>query len=153
MLSMNLNNRLAALLSDPFEIVRRDFERAVAGSGNAGTVAGLAAPLTLWEDENNVVLEIDAPGISRDELDLTFENGTLTIRGERKTTECAGKCWHDERRYGTFERTVTLGDTLDANSVDASLADGVLRISLAKKPEAKPHKITVKSHNAAGEAN
>ena len=143
MYSTSLNNRLAALLSNPFETARREFERA---NGHEQT---LAAPLGLWEDEHKVVLEIDAPGISRENLDLTFENGTLVIRGERKTPESEAKCWHDERRYGTFERTVRLGDTLDTNSAEAALVDGVLQITLAKKPEAKPHKITVKP---AGEA-
>ena len=144
MLSMNLNNRLAAMLADPFEAVRRDFERGVAETGNGRNAnQGWTAPVALWEDEQHVIVEIDAPGITREDLDLTFENGTLTIRGERKVPESAGKCWHNERPYGKFQRTIKLGDTLDPGSADANLIDGVLRITLAKKPEAKPQKIAV----------
>ena len=144
-MSTTINNRLAALLSDPFETVLNQCGREWANAGNVRNVfASRPAPMTLWEDESGVHIEMDIPGITHDDLELTVENGNLFIRGERKRPEREGECRHDERRFGEFERVITLADTIDTTSIDAELNDGVLSISLAKKPEAQPHRIAVK---------
>ena len=144
-MSMTINNRLAALLADPFDSVLEKCGRELGGGGNVRRMfAQRPIPLTLWEDEHGIQLEMDVPGLKQDDLELTVENGQLTIRGERKSPACEGECRHDERRFGAFERVVTLADTIDTGSIEAVLEDGVLSIALSKKPEAQPHRVEVK---------
>ena len=102
------------------------------------------APVTMWEDSEKVYLELDVPGVSRESVDLTVHDGVLQISGERKAPEGERQYWANERQYGTFGRTITLPKDIDADNVDARLADGVLQIVLSKRPDAQPKKITLK---------
>jgi len=141
-----VNSRWGTLLSDPFEAVRREFARDF-GLANGTGIAPEArryGALSLWEDDQKVYIEIDVPGMQLEDLNLTMEAGQLWIRGERKFTQHDEKCWYDERFYGNFQRAVSLQDTIDPNSIDASLSDGVLSITLTKKPEYQPHRVAVK---------
>jgi HSP20 family protein len=97
-----------------------------------------------------VVLKLEVPGIRSEDLDIRVEGRTLTVRGERKfESEEKEENFHRiERRYGSFTRSFTLPATVDTDSIDARSADGVLTISLSKKPEAKPKQITVKAGSA-----
>jgi HSP20 family protein len=140
-----LSNRWATLLSDPFEAVRREFDRDF--NQNAGAVARPFAPLALFEDDGHVYIRVDLPGLNREDLDLTVENDKLWIRGERKPSGHEGTCSYDERAYGRFERVVRLSDTVETGSIEASLEDGVLHITLGKKPEAQPRRIEINSRN------
>uniref|UniRef100_A0A7C2NW22 Hsp20/alpha crystallin family protein n=1 Tax=Schlesneria paludicola TaxID=360056 RepID=A0A7C2NW22_9PLAN len=142
-----VTNRWGTLLSDPFEAVRREFARDLGfgGSGNGiGQESRRYGALSLWEDDEKVYIEIDVPGLQLEDLNLTMEGGQLWIRGERRMAQHDEKCWYDERFYGGFQRAVSLQDTVDPNSIDASLSDGVLSITLTKKPEYQPHRVTVK---------
>jgi HSP20 family protein len=82
-------------------------------------------------------------------LTITMDAGQLWIRGERKFTHSEQKRWYDERFYGNFERAIALPDTVDPSAVEASLSDGVLAITVGKKPECQPYRVTIKS---AGES-
>lgn len=144
-MSTTINNRLAALLADPFESMLNQCSRESAGAVR-NVLTPRPAPMTLWEDEQGVQIEVDVPGLTHEQLDLTVENGKLTIRGERKQPEREANLKHDERRFGEFERVVTLPETIDTASIEAELNDGVLSISLKKKPEAQPHRVAVKYH-------
>jgi len=140
-----LQNRLASSWSSPFDAVFREFGRDFNGNGNGFSVPHRRFPdVSLWEDEGQVYVEVDVPGLRQDDLELSVEDGKLWIRGERTMPRHEQKCWYDERRYGQFERAVILSDVVNPNSIDATLADGVLSITLAKKPEHQPHRIKIK---------
>ena len=124
--------------------VDRVFEELSGGNGKAAELA-TSAPVTLWDDEKHVYLEVDVPGFQDGDIDLTMQDGRLWIRGERKAPQRQGKCWYNERRYGRFERVISMSDTVDPNSVEAELANGVLYITLSKKPEAQAHRIQITS--------
>jgi HSP20 family protein len=143
-----LNARWGTLLSDPFEAVRREIESQFNGNGHARPTRNefhRYGALSCWEDEGHYFLQMDVPGLKIEDLEVSLEKGQLTIRGERKGPEHGQKTWYDERAYGSFQRTVMLTEAVDAGSIDASLADGMLSITVAKRPEAKPQKITVKT--------
>ena len=98
------------------------------------------------EDEDHVILTAEVPGMSPDDLDVTVDNGILTIRGEKKgeaTSEKAG--YHRiERRYGQFERRVRLPDYVDVEKIAASYKDGVLKLEMPKSEAAKARSIQIK---------
>src|SRR5438477_12472590 len=109
------------------------------------TTAAFVPPVDIYEDEHNITLKIEVPGIDQKDIDLRLENNTLTVRGERKfEKEEKEENFHRvERRYGSFFRAFTLPNTLDPESVKADYDNGVLKIMLAKKAEAKPKQIKV----------
>jgi HSP20 family protein len=102
-------------------------------------------PVDVYEDEHNITLKLEVPGIDQKDLDIRIENNTLTVRGERKLEkEEKQENFHRiERRYGSFVRNFQLPTTLDAEKVNANYDNGVLKITLAKKAEAKPKQIQV----------
>ena len=109
------------------------------------TTAGFVPPVDIYEDEHSVSLKLEVPGIEEKDLDVRVENNTLTVRGERKfEREEKEENFHRiERRYGSFARSFTLPQTVDAEKVEANYVNGVLQIRLAKKAEAKPKQIKV----------
>ena len=118
--------------------------------GNQGREEALsntafAPPVDVYEDEHNVTLKIEVPGIDEKDIDVRIENNTLTVHGERKfeTEEKEENYRRVERQYGSFTRTFTLPQTVDQESVQADYDKGVLKIKLAKKQEAKPKQIKV----------
>jgi HSP20 family protein len=100
----------------------------------------------LWEDENAYHVELDVPGVSRDNIDITFDKGTLTVSAERKHEESQNtrKGWREERFYGKVARSFTLPDTIDPDSISAQMNDGVLHLTVAKSPAAQPRKVEIK---------
>jgi HSP20 family protein len=109
------------------------------------TTQGFVPPVDIYEDEHNLVLKVEVPGIEEKDLDVRVENNTLTVRGERKfENEQKEENFHRiERRYGSFARSFTLPNTVDNEKVAADYTNGVLEIRLAKKAEAKPKQIKV----------
>jgi HSP20 family protein len=120
------------------------------GQEEALTTTGFAPPVDVYEDEHNVTLKIEVPGIDEKDIDVRIENNTLTVHGERKfeKEEKEENYRRVERQYGSFTRTFTLPNTVDQESVQADYEKGVLKIKLAKKQEAKPKQIKV---NVGGE--
>jgi HSP20 family protein len=104
------------------------------------------SPAGIWEDENAYHVELDVPGIARENVDVTLDKGTLTITVERKREEADNtrKGWREERYYGKTTRSFTLPETIDADSIAAELTNGVLHVSIAKSPAAQPRKVEVK---------
>lgn len=100
-------------------------------------------PLSMWEDENHVYVEVDAPGLTEKDIELSVHDGMLTLRGERKW-ERKDNLYND-RIYGRFEQRVTLPTDVDADNVEAKLTNGVLSVTFPKSPESKPRKISVKA--------
>jgi HSP20 family protein len=115
------------------------------GPEEALTTTTLAPPVDIYEDEHNIILKIEVPGIDEKDIDVSIQNNTLTVRGERKIEkeEKEENFRRVERQYGGFTRSFTLPSTVDPGQVSAQCDKGVLKISLAKKAEAKPKQIKV----------
>jgi len=109
------------------------------------TTTAFAPPVDVYEDEHNIILKIEVPGIDEKDIDVRMENNTLTIHGERKfeKEEKEENFRRVERMYGSFTRSFTLPDSVDAEHVTADYDKGMLKINLAKKAEAKPMQIKV----------
>ena len=147
---LTLRNRVSALLADPIQAVVRDFNRDFSAS-DEGYDANWrnAAPISLWEDSGTAYLAMDVPGVLLSNLDITFEQGKLTIKGERTPAAGTPEVMHQERFFGRFERTVVLNECIDPSTIEATLADGVLQLKMAKKPEAQAQRIAI--NNATGD--
>src|SRR3981081_3519930 len=107
------------------------------------TSSSFAPPVDVYEDEHNITLKIEVPGIEEKDIDVRIENNTLTVHGERKfeTEEKEENFRRVERQYGSFTRSFTLPNTVDADQIQANYDKGILKIQLAKKAEAKPKQI------------
>jgi HSP20 family protein len=115
--------------------------------GNGGpAAAAYYAPASLWEEENCWKVEVDLPGVKQEDVDLTVEKNSLRITAERKGPSDERKFWHQERAYGRIDRLITLPETVDAEGITAELKDGVLALTLNKRPESQPRKIQVKAN-------
>ena len=131
---------------DPFRELASFFENFTEPGGKDQLSAGsFVPPVDVYEDEQNLVLKLEIPGINDDDLDVQVENNTLTVKGERKfEKEEKEENFHRiERRYGSFLRTFRLPNTIDTDKVEAHYDKGILKISLAKRAEAKPKQIKV----------
>ena len=115
------------------------------GSGRAATTAWAPA-LDISERKDAYLVTVELPGIKPEDLDITMEDGLLTIQGERQfTQESSEQQFHRvERRYGAFRRSITLPAQVQAEQIEASFEDGVLQILVPKMEEAKPKRIQVR---------
>ena len=105
---------------------------------------GMMLPeVDVHENEKQVTIEVDLPGVDEKDVSVTMANGVLTIKGEKKSEREEKKANYvmSERTYGTFERSLTLPETIDENQIEAQFDKGVLRVIAQKRPEAvKPEK-------------
>jgi HSP20 family protein len=124
--------------------------RVLNGGQDAAAATSFVPAADVYEDAQKVVLKLEVPGIEEKDLDIRVENHTLTVKGERKfETEEKEENFHRiERRYGSFFRAFTLPSTVDTESVQASYNAGVLKLELAKKPEAQPKQIKINVDSA-----
>ena len=115
------------------------------GPEEALTTTSFAPPVDIYEDEHNITLKLEVPGIDEKDIDVRIENNTLTVHGERKIEkeEKEENFRRVERQYGSFTRSFTLPSSVDSGQVSAHYDKGVLKINLAKKAEAKPKQIKV----------
>ena len=115
------------------------------GPEEALTTTSYAPPVDIYEDEHNITLKLEVPGIDEKDIDVRIENTTLTVHGERKIEkeEKEENFRRVERQYGEFTRSFTLPSSVDPTQVSAHYDKGVLKINLAKKAEAKPKQIKV----------
>jgi HSP20 family protein len=114
------------------------------------TTTSFAPPVDIYEDEHNITLKMEVPGIDEKDIDVRIEDNTLTVHGERKMEkeEREENFRRIERQYGSFTRSFTLPNSVDRGQVSADYEKGVLKIKLAKRAEAKPKQIKV---NVGGE--
>src|SRR5512134_297028 len=112
----------------------------------AGESVGWTPACDIYEDEEGVSLRFELAGVDPKDVDVRFENGVLTVKGERKLErEDKRENYHRvERAYGTFTRSFSLPGTVDAEKIRAEAKDGVLTLMLPKRAEAKPRAIQVK---------
>jgi len=115
------------------------------GQDDSLTTSSFAPAVDVYEDEHNVTLKIEVPGIDEKDIDVRIENNTLTVHGERKIEkeEKEENYRRVERQYGSFTRTFTLPTTVDAEKAAADYDKGVLKITLPKKAEAKPKQVKI----------
>lgn len=129
---------------DPFEEMDRLFGALTMGSRTS--VPGM--PMDLFREGDHFVLAVDLPGVDPGTIDVSVEDRTLTVRGERTPRSSQGRWLLRERPTGTFARQVTLGRGLALDRIAASYADGVLTLTIPVSEEAKPRRIEV-SHAPA----
>jgi HSP20 family protein len=145
-------NRTAG--ADPFELMQNEFDSALGrlftgrnGNGHGNGNGHHLAPygVDVREDGDHLYVEAELPGFKKEDVDITLENQTLTIAAERKSTseDAKGEWLLNERRYSRFLRSFNLPPTVDEQSVNAKLTDGVLTVTLNKREETKPRRITV----------
>jgi HSP20 family protein len=144
---VTLQNRVNRLFGNSFSN-----PRGPEGQDEALTSTAFAPPVDIYEDEHNVTLKIDVPGIDEKDINVHVENNTLTVHGERKfeKEEKEENYRRVERQYGSFTRTFTLPNTVDQENVQADYDKGVLKVKLAKKAEARPKQIKVNVGSATG---
>jgi len=127
--------------------VRDEMERLFGrGNGSQRYAYTVYPPINLWEDDDNLFVEAELPGLELSDLEITVTgDNQLSIKGERKSPEVESGTWHrQERGYGSFSRLIELPEHVDAAKVSAEFKHGVVTITLPKKEEAKPRKIEVK---------
>lgn len=136
-----LQERLNQLFNQPFEPF------AALGTNQALTASSFVPAVDIYEDAQNIVLTAELPGIEEKDLDIRMENGVLTLSGERKMEheETQENFHRVERSYGRFTRSFTLPPTVDPNNVKAHFDNGVLKVTLLKREEAKPKQIQVQT--------
>lgn len=101
-------------------------------------------PVDVAETQEKIIVRAEVPGMKQEEIQIEFENGLLSIRGERKLVKEEGVTFHRvERTFGNFSRSFTLPRTIDPEKISASYRDGVLQIEVPKKEEAKPKQIRI----------
>src|SRR5438445_4626153 len=127
--------------------MNRLFHESFSNEGRDESLAtsSFAPAVDVYEDEHNITLKIEVPGIDEKDIDVRIENNNLTVHGERKLEkeEKEENYRRIERQYGSFTRSFTLPNSVDTGQVGANYDNGVLKIKLAKKSEAKPKQIKV----------
>jgi len=148
---------MAIVRFDPFrdlvglqERMNRIFEDSYRGvarpAGDEWALGGSWAPVVdIYEHEGNIVLKAELPGIDPKDVQVGVENNVLTVRGERKfDSDVKREQYHRvERAYGTFTRSFTLPNVVDTDKIKAEYKDGVLRVTLPQREEAKPKQISI----------
>lgn len=140
--------------SDPFrefaqlqDRINRAFGDAYGRSDDGLMTSGTwVPPVDIYQNgDHEVVLKAELPDMTREDIDITIDNGTLTIRGEKKlSSEVKEEQFRRiERRYGSFSRSFSLPQTVDAAKVAAEYKNGVLTVRLPLREEAKPRQIKV----------
>ena len=149
---------MAIIRWDPFrdllglqERMNKLFDESYRGISRTGTeddwaLGGSWAPaVDIYEQGSDIVLKAELPGVDPKDVDVRLENSTLTLRGERKfDNEVKKESYHRiERSYGSFTRSFTLPSVVDQAGIKAEFRDGVLRVTMPKREEAKPKQITI----------
>jgi HSP20 family protein len=121
------------------------------GEGSGETTRNWVPAVDVWETDKEVVYAFDLPGIPEDRISLEFEEGALTVSGERERTNEAkdDRFYRFERRFGSFSRTIGLPQGIDESSITADYKDGVLEVHVTKPEAPKPRRIRVGSGSKA----
>ena len=136
-----------SVMQDRMNRMNRLFRESYSPEGpeEALTTTSFAPPVDIYEDEHTITLKLEVPGIDEQDIDVRIEGNTLSVHGERKIEkeEKEENFRRVERQYGSFIRSFTLPSSVDPGQVNAHYDKGVLKITLAKKAEAKPKQIKV----------
>jgi len=114
-------------------------------SRDTGLLGGWSPALDVYDDKDNLVVTLEVPGMKKEDIEISLQDGMLTVSGERKDEreQTEGQAFRSERYFGKFQRSLSLPTAVDANKVKASYKDGILTIRLPKAEEAKPKQISV----------
>jgi HSP20 family protein len=125
--------------------MNRMFDRFFDGGGEGGASGRWIPAMDLVENEDNLVLRADLPGMSEDDVKIEIRDGVLTISGERRPEhEEKGEGFHRvERSFGSFSRSLSLPEGIDPNEVEATFAEGVLEVRVPKPEETKPTQVEI----------
>src|SRR6266699_3020786 len=125
--------------------INRLFEDLVGRGGEESLLAAWSPAVDVYETEHELVVKADLPEVDPKDLDIRVENNILTIRGERKFEKNVNQenYLRVERAYGSFARSFTLANTVNAEAIKADYQNGVLTLTIPKKEEAKPKQIKV----------
>ena len=117
--------------------------------GNGGQTATWLPAVDVWETENELVLSFDLPGIPEDQISVELDDTVLTVSGqrEREERETGDRFYRYERRFGTFQRSVSLPPGVNEDDIQATYRNGVLEIRVPKPEEQKPRRIQVGVEN------
>jgi HSP20 family protein len=132
---MDLQHRINRLFEETSRSEREELTRTV-----------WSPSVDIYEEPETIVIEADLPGMSKEHVSVNLENNVLTIQGERKLEheEKRDNYHRIERAYGSFTRSFTIPSNVNTERIEAEFKDGVLRIQLPKREEAKPKQVTVK---------
>lgn len=129
--------------ADPIQSLRSEIERVFedfprSWAAAPGRLGAIAPTLDISESENALRVRVELPGVEEADVDVTFANDVLTIKGEKKLQrEETGETFHrSERSHGLFQRSIATPPGLDPSAVTAAMKDGVLEITMPKPPEA-----------------
>lgn len=138
---LSLQDRMNRLFDESY----RGANRPNAGTDEWALGGSWAPAVDIYEQEGNIVMKAELPGVDPKAVDIRLENNTLTLRGERKLDrEVKEDSYHRvERSYGAFSRSFTLPTVVDQGSIKAEYKDGVLKLTLPKREEAKPRQIQI----------
>jgi HSP20 family protein len=120
--------------------------------GNAkGGAQGWAPAVDVWETEDELVYAFDLPGVPEEKISIEVENGVLTVTAERARADevAEERFYRFERRFGTFQRAITLPQGVSDDAVKASFENGVLEVHVAKPEQPKPKRIPIGSSEQA----
>jgi HSP20 family protein len=147
MLYPTIWRKRAPSLWDEMFNIRNDFDQLL-GRNDAEVTSAWCPVVDVRETEDELALQAELPGLTPEQVNVSVQNGVLTISGEKQQEREEGKDGSEfhlvERRYGRFERSFSLPRSVDAEKVKAEFANGVLIVSLPKAEAAKPRKIEVK---------
>jgi HSP20 family protein len=134
---VSIQDRMNRIFDEAFRGREADEDWALGGSW--------APPVDIYEQDGNLVLKAELPGVDPKDVDVRVENNVMTLRGERRfDDEVKRESYHRvERAYGTFSRSFTLPSVVDTGSIKAEYKDGVLRVMMPKREEAKPKQIAI----------
>ena len=131
-------------IRNPWSHLNQELQRMM-GEGSNIVTSDWAPVVDIKEETDRFVLHADLPGVEREAIDITMEDGVLSIRGERKLEEAGenGQYKRVERAHGTFYRRFSLPDTADSEAISARCKNGVLEVVIPKREQVKPRRIEV----------
>jgi HSP20 family protein len=113
---------------------------------NTSRTEAVVPPVDIYEDSHGITLWADLPGVSREQLDVRFEDGSLTIEGQVAVQTPEGlRVTHAELLQPRFARAFSLSADFDPTRIDANLSNGVLKLSIPRREEARPRRIEVRA--------
>jgi len=114
----------------------------------------MVAKRRYFREQNEIVLEAELPGMTAKDVNISIENNVLTLHGERQfeKKDESDNFHRVERSYGSFTRSFTLPPTVSSENANAAFENGVLRLTLAKREEAKPRRIEIKATGGGSQA-
>jgi HSP20 family protein len=146
---------LRSLQDEMNRLFSSSFSRGNTGGETDQIMRGAWNPsVDIFENQNQIVLEAELPGMKPQEVEISIENNVLTLHGERKfeKKDESDNFHRVERSYGSFTRSFTLPPTVSSENAQAEFENGVLRLTLAKREEAKPRRIEIKAATGGSEA-